>query len=73
MRFADLTQGDVVEHPRTGFRWTVFYVEPVTRTFRWAPLPSSIELTRMPIKPRWSPPHSLDDWELERDATVSRR
>lgn len=70
MRLADLTPGDVVEHPQTGFTWVVLRVEPSTRVFQWAPMPSRYELQHVPIKPRWSPPHDEERWHEEIDATV---
>ncbi len=72
MRLADLTPGDVVEHPKTGFTWVVLRVEPITRVFQWAPMPNRMELQPGVVKPRWSPPHDEDSWYAEVDATVRR-
>ena len=72
MRLADLSPGDVVEHASTGFTWVVLRIEPITRCFQWAPMASRWELTQVQIKPRWSPPHSVERWNAEIDATVRR-
>jgi hypothetical protein len=69
MRLADLNPGDVVEHP-SGFRWVLLRMEPMGRCFEWAPLPCPLDMGRVKIKPRWSPPHTEEDWHAEMEAEI---
>lgn len=68
---ADILPGDLIEH-RSGFAWVMLRVEPVTRMFKWAPIPSRTDLDRVPLKPRWSPPHDKESWHANMDVIVRR-
>lgn len=72
MRLADLRPGDQIEHPKTGFTWVLLKLEPVTRIYQWAPIPSRVELNRGVLVPRWSPPHDEESWYAEMDVTVTQ-
>ncbi len=70
IRLSDVQPGDAVEYPNSGFKWVMLRVELSTRAFQWAPVPNRFELNHVEIKPRWSPPHSVEAWNVEFEASI---